>query len=123
EWCRECVNDSPSEIKDSLRVFERVTLPKGEKGPAGGVGSMDDPWPKPTDWQGYQEFGSAGLFDLLGGSGVYAGIHQGFTPMLTRPAANFRDLRAQIYMVTWMVYRVLQSSKYKVLVPGDPSAT
>lgn len=123
KWCENCKNKSPSEIKASLAAFERVTLPKGEVGINGGVGALDKPWPTPADYVMYTEFGSAGLFDILAATGVYAGIHQGFTPILNRPAADFTDLRAQVFIITWLVYRVLQSPKYKVLVAGDPQAT
>lgn len=123
QWCEKCKNTSQSEIKASLAAFERVTLPKGQTGPNGGTGTLSEPWPEPVDYAGYKKFGSAGLFDILGATGVYAGIHQGYTPLLSRPATDFLDPRSQIYMITYSVYRVLQSPKYKVLVAGDPKAT
>jgi hypothetical protein len=123
KWCENCKNTSQAEIKASMMGFERVTLEKGATGPYGGTGQLDQPWPKPADYKDYEKFGSAGLFDILGSTGAYAGIHQGFTPILNRPAADFTDLRAQVFIITWLVYRVLQSPKYKVLVAGDPQAT
>lgn len=123
QWCEKCKNTSAAEIKASLAAFERVILPKGQTGPNGGTGQLSEPWPQPVDYDGYKKFGSAGLFDILGATGVYAGIHQGYTPLLSRPAANFLDPRSQIFMITYSVYRVLQSPKYKVLVANDPKAT
>jgi hypothetical protein len=64
--CQNCQNDSASEKKASFASLERNTLPKGQVGPNGGVGShkAGQEWTKPTFYSEWGEIGSAGLFGL-----------------------------------------------------------
>lgn len=96
----------------SRKALERVTLPIEEGG------AYKKPWPKPADFDGWADFGSAGLFDLLSGSVVHLGIHEGFLPpyLSDSPKVLF-ELRPQLYYAGVFLHRVFNSPLYKVLQP------
>ena len=98
----------------SRALLERGVKPKDE----GGNG-----WPRPKDYDGWAA-GSYGLFDILGGTAAFAGIHQGFTPLIEVPsaAAAMATWPVQGFVAGYVVWRFLYSDLYDVLVPG-PAAT
>jgi hypothetical protein len=112
DLCMKCQNESASEIKASFRSLERNTLPKGQVGPNGGVGSHKaaDVWQKPTYYDEWGNIGSAGLFDMLGGTFVYSGIHNGFTPFLSQHADVMFDPLAQCFAAGYFAYRCFNGS-------------
>lgn len=123
ELCRLCHNVSASEKIASRRAWESVTLPKGQAGQYG-TGRYSPPWPTGPYGDQWADFGSAGLLDILAGSHAHDGIHDGkFSPLISYgPEVLFR-LDVQMYIGGWMVYRIIKSPLYKVLVPGDPKET
>lgn len=114
-------NTSASERKASCAGIERVTLPKGELGKCGGTGSQKDPWPKPLYIDQWKDFGSAGQFDMLASSFVYAGIHSGYVPFINLKPEIMFDPKAQMYAFAIMVYRIIKGP-YKVLT-NNPKDT
>jgi hypothetical protein len=117
-------NKTASEIKASFASMERVTLPKGQVGPYGGVGAYaaKDVWPKPAYYDEFGNIGSAGLFDMLGGPNVYAGIHQGFTPLLPYHANIMFRVDVQLYMAGYYAYRCFNRQDIPLFsrAGGDP---
>ncbi|MBZ5715274.1 hypothetical protein [Nannocystis pusilla] len=116
--CRQCHNTSASERNASCRGIERVTLPKGTKGPCGGVGAYEASkvWPVSPYNAAWKDFGSAGLMDILASTALYTGKHEGFTPLLNEKPEILYDPRAQMYIIGVMVYRIVKGS-YPVLSP------
>lgn len=116
-------NKSASEIAASFRALERVTLKKGVVGPNGGVGAYDKPWAKPAYYSEIGNAGSLGLFDMLAGPNVYAGIHDSnFTPLLAYHADVMFRVDVQLYMAGYFAYRCFNSPKYPLFsrANGDP---
>ena len=115
DLCMECQN--LGDAKWSRQALEQVVLPLGEKGQYG-TGKYKKPWVKPYDWNSWADFGSAGLFDMLAGSVVHLGIHEGFlSPILDWSPEILFDIRAQLYLGGTYVHRVMNSPLYKVLSP------
>lgn len=112
--CRSCHNTSAAERSASCRGIERVTLPKGQTGPCGGTGAYDKPWPISPYNAEWMDFGSAGLFDILASSALYAGIHEGFSPLVSQKPDMLFDPRVQMYVAGVMVYRIVKG-QYPVL--------
>jgi predicted esterase len=106
--CRMCFN--PGDGPDSAAQLANAVAPKEEGG---------NQWPVPKDFSGWAA-GSYGLFDILGATAVYAGIHQKFTPLLDMPSAAEAMKRwdVQGFAAGYIIWRLLYSDLYDVLVPG-----
>jgi len=79
-------------------------------------------WPVPVDRAGWSS-ASFGLFDILGSSAVWAGIHtdaKSWLPYVKVPsaAAAMKTYEVQGGAAAYIVRRILYSDKYKVLDPG-----
>jgi hypothetical protein len=76
-------------------------------------------WPVPLDKAGWAA-GSFGLFDLLGGTAVYSGIHRGTTPLVnaTSAAQTMKRWDAQGFAASYFVYRCLFREDLPVLSPA-----
>lgn len=123
DLCQDCSN--PGDANASFRGLEQVTLPKGQVGPYGGVGSYakGKTWPMPADYQSWGEIGAAGLFDMLGSTAVYSGIHDGkFTPLLSYPASVLFQVDAQLYVAGYYAYRCFHREDIPIFsrAKGDP---
>jgi predicted esterase len=87
-------------------------------------------WPTPLDYKGWAA-GSYGLFDILGATAVYAGIHTDSPaeklPLMQMASAAeaMKRYDVQGFALSYIVRRILVSTKYKVLKPGAnaPAAT
>lgn len=118
QLCRVCVN--PDDAKWSRKALEQVILPLGEEG-LEGVGKYKKPWPAPTDWGAWADVGSVGLFDLLAGSSVHLGIHEGFiSPVLNHGPDVLFQTPVQLYLAGTFVHRIFNSPTYKILSPSAP---
>lgn len=96
--------------------------PSAKKGIDQGI---DQGWPVPVDRAGWSS-ASFGLFDILGSSAVWAGIHtdaKSWLPYVKVPsaAAAMKTYEVQGGAASYIVYRLLYS-KYKVLDPGVAAA-
>lgn len=124
--CQDCSN--PGDANASFRGLEQVTLPKGEVGPYGGVGSYakGKTWPKPADYNSWGEIGAAGLFDMLGSTAVYSGIHDKggkFLPLLPYPASILFQVDVQLYVAGVYAARCLNRPDIPLFsrAKGDPT--
>lgn len=109
----------------SFAAMERVTLPKGQVGPHGGVGAYaaKSVWPAPAFMKEWGDIGAAGLFDLLGGVNVYAGIHNDkFTPLLSYHANILFRVDVQLYCAGYYAYRCFNREDIPLFsrAKGDP---
>jgi len=87
---------------------------------------IDQGWPVPVDRAGWSS-GSFGLFDILGSSAVWAGVHtdaKSWLPYVKVPSAKaaMRTYEVQGGAASYIVRRILFSDKYKVLDPGVQAA-
>lgn len=98
-------NATAAEIEQSIAAFDR-----------------NPEWPQGWFGEQWRRGGSWGLFDLLAGAHVHAGIHEGFAPLVEYPVTSLRRVDVQLYIVGWIVYRLV-SGPYPVLVVDDPART
>jgi len=98
-------NQTAAEIKQSIAAFDR-----------------NPEWPQGWFSEEWRGGGSWGLFDILAGAHAHAGIHQGFAPLVEYPVSSLRRVDVQLYIVGWIVYRLV-SGPYPVLVVDDPART
>jgi predicted esterase len=110
ELCRLCFN--PNDATQSKALLD-LNIKAG--------------WPKPADYDGWAS-GAFGLFDLLGATAVYAGIHtekNAKTLPLMQVASAKETMKrydAQGFAASYVVRRLLVSDKYSVLKPGPNAA-
>lgn len=109
-WCRLCHNTSASERAASKSALDRVTKSKAQGG------AYDKPWAMPADYAGWTD-GSYGLLDLLAGAQCHAGIHDGYAPLVTKPATVLYTWRAQFYVGGWFIFRCIHRADLPVLAP------
>jgi len=94
----------------SRQALERVTKTIEEGG------AYDPPWPSPDDYDGWADFGSAGLFDLLSGSVLHLGIHEQFDNGFTQESPDLLfELGPQLYLAGVFIHRVFNNPNYLVL--------
>lgn len=111
-------------VKDSFQVLEQNVAPLGIIGPYGGVGAYKVPLPRPTFYTEWGQIGSVGLFDLLGGYHVFAGIRDhNFTPLLPLHASVLFLLPVQLYCVAYTAFRLLSRTDLELfrLSADDPN--
>lgn len=117
ELCRKCHNTSAAERTQSKKALDRVVLPKSQGG------AYEKPWPGVADYAGWTD-GSYGLFDLLAGAQAHAGYGDGkFAPLIDYPATILFQVDVQCYIAGYIVFRIVNSPLYKVLVDDNPLET
>lgn len=92
---------------------------QSKKGIADGIAQG---WPVPVDRAGW-EYGSRGLFDILGSSAVWAGVHTDLASWLPYVKVASAEAAMETYEVqggaaSYIVRRILLSPNYKVLDPA-----
>lgn len=109
-------------VTESFQVLESNVAPRGIVGPYGGVGAYTVPLPRPAFYPEWGQIGRAGLFDLLGGYHVFAGIRDKYAPLLPLHASVLFKLPVQLFCIAYQTFRLLSRSDLELfrLSADDP---
>jgi len=110
-------------VTESFQILEANVAPRGIVGPYGGVGLYNVPLPRPEYYSEWGQIGRVGLYDLLGGYHVFAGIRDGnYTPLMPLHAAVLKQLPVQLYCLAYQSFRLLSRPDLEIfrLSADDP---
>ena len=86
-------NQSASEVSACKKGFERRVNEWG--------------WEKPAFYEEWLQWGSSGLVGTLGPTGAYAGVNNGFTPLLDYHPSVLYRVDVAMYVLAWITYRAI----------------